>query len=79
MNVPVGPYFPDAFWPERRLIVELDSYGIHTTRKAFEEDRDRDRALTLAGYTVLRITWRQLTTNADAIAAQLAALLREAR
>jgi very-short-patch-repair endonuclease len=79
MNAPLGPYFPDAFWPECRLVVELDSYGIHTTRKAFEEDRDRDRALTLAGYTVLRITWRQLTTNADAIAAQLAALLREAR
>jgi very-short-patch-repair endonuclease len=76
MNEPLGPYEPDALWPEHRLIVELDSYGVHATRQSFETDRARDRALTLAGYTVLRITWRQLTSDADAIAAQLSALLR---
>ena len=75
MNEPLGPYFPDALWPEQRLIVELDSYDIHTTRQAFEQDRARDRDLTLAGYRVVRVTWRQLTTDADAIARQLSALL----
>src|SRR3954470_13663305 len=76
MNEPLGPYFPDALWPNERVIVELDSYGIHATRQSFERDRARDRALTLAGYSVLRITWRQLTADAGAIAAQLSALLR---
>jgi very-short-patch-repair endonuclease len=75
MNEPLGPYFPDACWPDERVIVELDSYAIHTTRQAFEQDRDRDRNLTLAGYTVVRVTWRQLTNEADALAEQLNAIL----
>jgi very-short-patch-repair endonuclease len=74
MNHPLGPYEPDALWPEHRVVVELDSYGIHTTRQAFEQDRARDRALTLAGYRVVGITWRQLTTDADALARQLSQL-----
>jgi very-short-patch-repair endonuclease len=64
-NQPLGPYEPDAFWPDQRLIVELDSYDIHTTRQAFEQDRTRDRALTTAGYRTIRITWRQLTRTSQ--------------
>jgi hypothetical protein len=44
MNAALGPYEPGAFRPEQRLVVELDSYGIHTARQAFEADRERDRA-----------------------------------
>ncbi|MFL6028462.1 MAG: DUF559 domain-containing protein, partial [Gaiellaceae bacterium] len=55
MNERLGPYLPDALWPNERVIVELDSYAIHTTRQTFESDRERDRALTIAGYRVLRI------------------------
>jgi very-short-patch-repair endonuclease len=77
MNHPLGPYEPDALWPDHRLIVELDSYAIHTTREAFEQDRARDRALTLAGYRVVRVTWRQLNTDADALAQQLSRLMQE--
>jgi len=65
----------DAAWPEHRLIAELDSYGIHTTRRNFEEDRARDRALTTAGWRVVRITWRQLHHDATPLAAQLQTLL----
>jgi len=71
MNEPLGPYEPDAVWPEAGLVVELDSYGIHTTREAFESDRARDRALQASGYRVVRITWRQLTANPEALAAEL--------
>jgi hypothetical protein len=65
----------DARWPEQRLIVECDGFASHGTRKAFEADRARDRALQVAGWRVVRITWRQLTNDADVIARQLAALL----
>src|SRR4051794_34392960 len=61
-NEPLGPYFPDALWPSERVVVELDSYGIHTTRQAFERDRERDRKLQANGYRVVRIPWRQLTS-----------------
>jgi very-short-patch-repair endonuclease len=65
----------DATWPEQRLVVELDGFAAHGTRKAFEDDRARDRELTAAGWRVVRITWRQLTADADTIARQLSALL----
>jgi very-short-patch-repair endonuclease len=65
----------DARWPKQRLVVECDGWAAHGTRKAFEDDRARDRALQVAGWRVVRITWRQLTTEADTIARQLEILL----
>jgi very-short-patch-repair endonuclease len=75
MNEPLGPYVPDALWPAARLVVGLDSYGIHATRQTFESDRARDRALTVAGYRVVRVTWRQLTAEPDVFAEQLRTIL----
>ena len=63
----------DAVWPEHRLIVELDSWEYHRTREAFESDRRRDRRLAAAGWTVLRVTWRDLD-DPDALEAELRAL-----
>jgi very-short-patch-repair endonuclease len=65
----------DLVWRERRLIVELDGHAFHGTRLAFERDRARDRALQVAGWRVLRITWRQLLGQPAAIAADLRDLL----
>jgi very-short-patch-repair endonuclease len=65
----------DARWPEHGLIVECDGFAAHGTRRAFEDDRARDRALTTAGWRVVRLTWRQLSTDGDTIAAQLQTLL----
>ena len=66
----------DAFWPEHRLIVELDSRQAHDTQAAFEADRLRDRRLAALGYTVLRITDRQLTEAPDAVLDDLKACTR---
>lgn len=68
--------YPDAMWPEARLIVELDSRAAHDTTSRFDADRERDRLLALAGWTVVRVTWTHVTTDADRLAADLAALLR---
>ena len=59
-NVSVLGFEVDAYWPEAGLIVELDGYEFHKSRRAFERDRARDAALTAAGYRVLRFTWRKL-------------------
>jgi very-short-patch-repair endonuclease len=67
----------DATWHDQRLIVECDGFATHGTRRAFEDDRAKDRNLTAAGWRVIRITWRQLTHDADTIARQLAALLND--
>jgi very-short-patch-repair endonuclease len=65
----------DARWPEQRVIVECDGFAAHGTRKAFEDDRARDRALVVDGWRVVRLTWRQLTDEPGTIAEQLATLL----
>jgi very-short-patch-repair endonuclease len=66
---------PDCMWPEQRVIVEVDGYETHGTRDSFESDRARDRALTAAGWRVVRVTWRQLRDESEAVARDLRALL----
>ena len=70
---------PDCTWPHHHLIVELDGYASHGTRHAFEKDRARDRRLQAAGWRVIRITWRQLHADPDAIADEIRALLEPER
>ncbi|HEY5188564.1 MAG TPA: DUF559 domain-containing protein, partial [Solirubrobacteraceae bacterium] len=66
---------PDFVWRDQRLIVETDGWGSHGTQPAFERDRHRDQRLTLAGWRVVRITWRQLVDERERIAQLLAGLL----
>jgi very-short-patch-repair endonuclease len=62
----------DFAWPASRLVIELDSWEYHRTRAAFEDDRRTDRRLKAAGWTVLRVTWRDLD-EPGRLAAELAA------
>ena len=67
-----GRFFEiDALWEEQRLALELDSRGVHGTRKRFESDRQRDRILIAEGYRTMHITWRQLREEPEAIVADL--------
>ncbi|HEX5927521.1 MAG TPA: DUF559 domain-containing protein [Baekduia sp.] len=66
----------DFRWPDHRLIVEVDSWTFHgRTRRAFEGDRARDRALLREGWRVARFTDRQILTDRAGIAHEVAALL----
>jgi very-short-patch-repair endonuclease len=65
----------DFVWRAPRLVVELDSRSAHDTAHGFEEDRARDRELLVAGWRSLRITWRQLHREPDAVLRDLDALL----
>jgi very-short-patch-repair endonuclease len=68
----------DALWRTERVAVELDSRQFHHTPEAFEADRCRDRKLIAAGWRPVRITWRQLTQEADAVAGDLREMLARA-
>jgi very-short-patch-repair endonuclease len=68
-------YQVDCHWLGTRLIVELDGWEGHSSRSAFRDDRGRDRALHVAGYSVTRLTWNQLDDEPAQIAADLRALL----
>jgi predicted transcriptional regulator of viral defense system len=69
---------PDFLWRDQRLIVELDGHQTHGTRAAFERDRERDRILQADGWRVIRVTWRQLHDDPDAVARDLAGALSSA-
>lgn len=69
-NVVLLGYEVDAFWPPN-LVVELDSWEFHRTRRAFEADRRRAAALEAAGYRVLRFTWRQVKREPEVLAAAI--------
>jgi hypothetical protein len=69
----IGVLEVDALWPAEQLVVELDGAATHHTRKAFERDRRRDAALIVARHTVMRLTWDRITTDEDAVVADLAA------
>ncbi len=65
----------DAVWWEAGLAVELDGRQAHATARAFDADRRRDRRVAAQlGLQVVRVTWRHLKTEPDAIDADLKAL-----
>ncbi|MDQ6835100.1 MAG: endonuclease domain-containing protein [Actinomycetota bacterium] len=79
LNVVVDGYVVDCFWPQANLIVELDGYGFHRSRRSFEEDRARDTVHTLAGRRTLRVTPRRVTAQeAGALLNDLRVLLARA-
>jgi very-short-patch-repair endonuclease len=78
VNTVVEGHEVDFYWPHARLIVETDGAATHLTPTAFEADRIRDAELTVAGYRVVRFTWRQLTERPAETARILEALLSRA-
>ena len=60
----------------RRLIVELDGRDFHTAAAAFESDRARDRHLTAAGYQIVRVTYRQLMLDFEAVIEEILRMVR---
>lgn len=77
-NVLVEGYLVDAFWPEARLVVELDSYEFHSDRETFERDRRKIADLRLAGFDALPFTHRQLTEEPAWVVDTVRAHLRRA-
>jgi len=61
----------DFHWPRRRLVVEVDGWAYHRTRRAFERDRERDAVLAAGGIRVLRFTHRQVSREPALVAAAL--------
>jgi hypothetical protein len=76
VNVLIAGFEVDAVWEDAKLVVELDSRTFHDTAAAFEEDRARDATLQLAGYRVIRVTYRRLLREPQAVMQTIRCLLR---
>ncbi|MDX6726223.1 MAG: hypothetical protein QOK49_1028, partial [Baekduia sp.] len=74
-NVQIEGFTVDFHWPGTTLVVEGDGYTYHNMPTVFESDRDRDQRLILAGYTVARFTYTQLTRESEECARRLRGLL----
>jgi very-short-patch-repair endonuclease len=70
-NVKLHGWLVDAVWPDRMLVVELDSVQAHRTPAQIQRDHQRELELRAAGYTVLRYTWHQLTQTPELVAADI--------
>jgi very-short-patch-repair endonuclease len=69
----------DMTWPGHDLIVELDGYQAHSTRRAFESDRRRDAKRQLAEARPIRVTDHWLTRDPDELEVTLKLLLEMTR
>jgi hypothetical protein len=65
----------DAIFEPEGLIVELDSWEFHSSRSAFERDRDRDADNLALDRQTIRITWDRLIYKADREAERLHRIL----
>jgi very-short-patch-repair endonuclease len=78
VNVPIGPYTVDLFWPGSGLVVELDSFATHGGRQSFDDDRAMEMYLTGLGLRLRRFSDTQVWNQPNAVAASLAAEVRQA-
>lgn len=60
-----GPYFLDIAFRRQRVASEIDGRIHQTDEELFHSDRERQNALVLAGWTILRFTWRKLDEDPD--------------
>ena len=60
----------------RRLVaIEIDGWAFHSDADTFRKDRARQNAIVLAGWTVLRFTWHDLTVRPSEVVADIRAAL----
>jgi very-short-patch-repair endonuclease len=73
VNVRIEDWTPDFLWPEVGVVVETDGYGFHRTAAARRRDRIKDEFLRSEGFTVIRLTWADVTERPSATAAKVLA------
>jgi very-short-patch-repair endonuclease len=75
VNARIGRHEVDFLWRAQRLVVEVDGFQFHSSRVAFERDRLRDADLQGRGFRVIRVTWRQIVDEPEAMLVRIARAL----
>jgi hypothetical protein len=75
VNVRLEGFLVDAFWPAKRLVVEVDGGQAHGTPARVARDRANELALRGAGYRVIRYSWWQVTEQPELVATDLRSAL----
>ncbi|WP_345412536.1 type IV toxin-antitoxin system AbiEi family antitoxin domain-containing protein [Pseudonocardia xishanensis] len=74
-NVPFRGWFLDIAFVEARLVIETDGWAWHVEPDRFQTDRRKQNALVEEGWTVLRFTWKDITTEPGAVVARIRRVL----
>ncbi len=61
----VGTHEVDAYWTAQRLVVQVDGFDFHRTRRDRERDAASDADLELAGNRVMPFTWDDVTVHGE--------------
>jgi len=72
-------YFLDIAFRAIKLVIEIDGREFHTLPDVFESDRDRQNALVLDGWVMLRLTYRMLVDRPDYVLATVRSGMELAR
>jgi len=74
-NAQLGPWKVDAYWPEHRLVVEINGYGAHSSPWAHDRDHRKEQYLHAQGLTTRRFTALQAIDEPVLVIAGIAATL----
>lgn len=75
VNAALHGFEVDLYWPAQGVVVEVDSYGFHTTRWAYERDCRKDAVLRGHGLHPTRFSARQVRDEPLLVIAQVAGAL----
>ncbi len=64
----------DFAYPDLRLGIEVDGFGVHGTPRAMTSDHERQRRLVAARWTIVRFTWHDVIRRPGRVAADLRAV-----
>lgn len=70
-NYPVSGYKVDVAFPDAKVAIEVDGWAFHSDSETFVKDRQRQNAIALLGWQVLRFTWLDLAEYPDRVIAEI--------
>lgn len=70
-NHPIGGYVVDFAFVGPRVAIEIDGWAFHSSNDDFEGDRERQNAISLLGWQVLRFTWQDLVETPERVIAEV--------
>lgn len=68
-------YEIDAAYPDLGIAVEADGHEFHLARRARQADLERQNALILRGWLVMRFTWQDVTRHPQRVAEAISAAI----
>jgi len=79
MPIPGEEMQCDFVWHREWLVVEVDAWETHRTRKAFRGDRRGDRVLKRHGWDVIRVTGEDFDRDSNELVEDVRAILERGR